>query len=349
MTVDCKKINVKLNSTGEYVKEVQKYLTYEGLYNRTIDGQCGSYTVDAIKKLQTKLKIKVDGIFGQITCTSSKINGKDISKNSGEVSLTMFKDMIQRFEKYTREKSVEPNLVYLDLNNPYEYVSKAKYKDMKSRYDSYVKSKGKEPLIIYLNPSNTTTTSTTTTSNSSTLFVSSPHFETQGVEKLGQSNKYRCGPHSARQLLCKFGITRYGEATIASYMGTTTSGTGHYGIETGLAKIASLEGIKLKVEWKNFSDLGKTRDERFKALGKLISTSNVGVILHNLYRNQYGHYECLKSINTPNSSTVVLNSLGNKCTSVGYCGYLETRSYSNWVSYLSGISQKSLCIVTLVK
>jgi hypothetical protein len=245
------------------------------------------------------LKVTVDGVFGPQTCKASGINGKDVSNNTGEVKLAVFKDMIQRYTKYVDEKKVEPNIIYIDPSTKYEYVSKAKYKDMKARYDNYVKTKGVEPLVIYLNPNKTTTTTTSSTSQNTTVFVSSPHYETQGVEKLGQSNKYRCGPHSARQVLKKFGITKYGEATIASYMGTTTSGTGHYGIETGLANIAKLEGITLKVEWKNFSDLGKTREERFKALGKLIATPNVGVILHNLYRNQYGHYECLKSINTP--------------------------------------------------
>ena len=129
-------------------------------------------------------------------------------------------------------------------------------------------------------------------------------------------------------------------------MGTTSAGTSHYGIETGVATVARKEGINLKVEWKNFSDLGSSKVERFKALAKIFSDKNKGVILHSLYQNKYGHYEVLRTINTNNNTTVVLNSLGSKCNSPAYCGRLETRSYNTWVSYLAGISQKSICIIT---
>lgn len=182
--------------------------------------------------------------------------------------------------------------------------------------------------------------------SSNGVYVSSPHWTGTGCNKLGQCNGYFCGPHSIRQCLAKQDIDNYTEATIASYAGTTTAGTGHAGLNTAIAYIARKEGIKISVEWKNFSDLGNTTTERFKALGELISTQNKGVFLHGLYQYKDGHYEVIKEVNLNNNTVLVLNSLGSKCNSPAYCGKLERRSFSTMAGYLKGISQKSVCILT---
>ena len=39
---------------------------------------------------------------------------------------------------------------------------------------------------------------------------------------------------------------------------------------------------------------------------------------------------------------IVLATCGN-----GYCGYIESRSRSTQLSYINGISQKSICIITM--
>ena len=79
-----------------------------------------------------------------------------------------------------------------------------------------------------------------------------------------------------------------------------------------------------------------------------MSNPKKGVIIHDLYRNKFGHYETLKTINLNKSNMIVLNSLGSKCGSPAFCGYLETRSMGNMSSYIGGISQKSICIITKV-
>lgn len=170
--------------------------------------------------------------------------------------------------------------------------------------------------------------------------------ESQGGGCLGQTNGYRCGPHSIMQALRKFGIKGYSEATIAGYAGTTTSGTGHSGLETAIAKIARNEGIKLSVKWYNFSDLGSSRSARFKKLGQIMTETNKAVFCHLLYRGYAGHYECIKTINTNTEYLKIPNSLGKKCGSPAYCGYMENRNYSTQASYISGISQKSICVIT---
>ena len=55
-----------------------------------------------------------------------------------------------------------------------------------------------------------------------------------------------------------------------------------------------------------------------------------------------------KTINVNNSNTVIPNSLGSKCYSPAYCGYMETRPFSKQARYYGGISQKSICVITKV-
>lgn len=182
--------------------------------------------------------------------------------------------------------------------------------------------------------------------NNNGIYTNNKLCEKQGGDCLGQITGYHCGPHSIKQALRKFGITKYSEKTIGSYAGTTTNGTGHAGLNTAIAYIAKLEGINLQVEWKNFSDLGNNRTERFKKLGELMEDSTKSIFWHEYYRNKYGHYSLAKTINTNNSTATIANSLGNKCSSPAYCGYMESRSLSTQESYFKGISQKSICIIT---
>lgn len=264
MTLNCENINLKKGSKGNLVKELQGILKNKKYYNGRIDGDYGTMTVDAVKKLQKELGVKVDGFFGPVTCRA------------------------------------------------------------------YEASK----------------TTTTVKKSTSGVYVSTPHWTSSGCGKLGQKTAYTCGPHSIFQNDAKMNIDSISENTIASWAGTTTAGTGHQGLETALQMVAQKTGQKISVEWKNFSDLGKTINERFKALGEIIEQPNKGVIVHNLYRNKYGHYEVIREINTNNNTCKVLNSLGNRCGYPCYCGYIETRSFSTFASYIGGISQKSIMILT---
>lgn len=339
--MDCNKVNIKSGSTGEQVKELQRYLKYLGYYNSTVDGSCGSVTVSAIKKLQKQYKLKEDGVFGPVTCKACGINGVDVSKSSLTLDKSTYLDMFERYNKYIENNKKEPNIVYLDKDNPYKYITKEKIKEVMNYYNSYLEKNKEKPSNIALNQ-----TSTQPQKNTTGIYTSKNHWIKAGCNKLGQCTSYYCGVHSIRQCNAKKDIDKYLESNIAGYAGTTKNGTSHQGIETALATIAITEGIKIKVKWLNFSDLGSTINERFKKLGELIAQDNTGVIVHNLYRRQYGHYEVIKQINTNNNTCVVLNSLGNKCSSPAYCGYLETRSFSTFASYISGISQKSICVIT---
>ena len=178
------------------------------------------------------------------------------------------------------------------------------------------------------------------------IYHSGPHWVGQGCNKKGQCTGYYCAVCCIRQQLAKQDIDNYTQQTLAGYAGTTSAGTSHWGIETALQVVAKKEGIKISVGWKNFSELGSTMKERFEALGKLIANPSKGVILHTLYKNRYGHYETVQEVNTNNNHCLILNSLGNRCGGSSYCGWNESRSYTELARNLAGISQKSVCIIT---
>lgn len=206
------------------------------------------------------------------------------------------------------------------------------------------------------NTSTSTKTKTVKKDNCSNPYTSSPHYTTQGCNKLGQCTCYYCGPHSIHQAIRKFGITKYSEKQIAAWAGTTTNGTDHNGINTAIAKISKESGVKLTVQWKNFSDLGNDANSRFLALGKLLCKSNTAVLCHIGYQGSgesasgtlFGHYECLDKVNTSTKYVRALNSLGTKKSDGSYPGHLQDRTYNLQATYFRNTpgGQKALCIIT---
>ena len=160
----------------------------------------------------------------------------------------------------------------------------------------------------------------------------------KGCDAMGQNTPYYCGVSALQKVLYKFGI-KVSQKTLASYAGTSRSGTSHQGIRTAVEYIARKNNIKLTVKEYNFSELG------FEKLGKMICKPNVDAITHLYYRLQYGHYEKIKSIDVKDSQVEVVNSLGSKCGNC-YCGYIEKRSFVIEKQYFNGISQKSIILIT---
>lgn len=160
------------------------------------------------------------------------------------------------------------------------------------------------------------------------------YFTNQGGGYLGQKTGYTCGPHSLMQCIHRLTGEDVSEMELAEACGTTTDGTDHNGLATGLAWFNRKYGYDLKMEWKNFSEVG------FDGTQEIIDT---GACFHHInYRDQYGHYEVPKW--TGGNPIDVLNSLGDRCGD-GYCGYIEERTRSEHQSYIDGISQKSVCII----
>ena len=164
------------------------------------------------------------------------------------------------------------------------------------------------------------------------------HATIQGCDNMGQNTPYYCGVHSLQEVFRNLTNIIVPQSTIAGWAGTTSSGTGHNGLETAVAKFNKKYNKKLKVTWKNFSDLG------WDGVNKLIKSNNQDVIIHNRYRNKYGHYEVVNSIS--GSTIKVQNSLGSRCSRGCYCGYVESRDSNVFKSYIGGISQKSVMIIS---
>ena len=197
------------------------------------------------------------------------------------------------------------------------------------------------PKYVNVNSKYFTSTTTKTTTKKSTTTKKTnglnPYMTTQGCSGMGQCTGYYCACNSLQQCFYRLTGIKVAESTIASVAGTTSAGTGHAGIETAVAWFNKKYNKNVKLTWKNFSDVGWTKLQNYINKG--------AVFMHINYRNQWGHYEVPKQVSGNN--IIVLNSLGNSCGGATYCGYIETRTKSEHLSYINGISQKSVAILTI--
>lgn len=167
-----------------------------------------------------------------------------------------------------------------------------------------------------------------------------PYNENEGCNAMGQNTDYYCACSMVQKMMYRLGY-KINQGELAEVMGTTISGTGHSGIETGIAYCGRKFNVKFKVTWYNFSDLG------WEKMGQLMCRKNTTVGNHVLYRDEWGHYEYPLTVNTSNDTMKVINSLGDYCGSC-HCGYIEERNQSTHRRYMGGISQKSVLVIERV-
>lgn len=322
------------------------------------------------KLLDTKQSdIKPITVSAPSTTITTKINEQVTSPD--------YKDMIKRFVKYAEANKKVPAYV-----TTVKSKTKVEYKlfvyCMCKIINFYYKNSNTLPLYCVFNDADfkksastkkttqkTTKTSTSTTKKATTKskcsnpYTSSPHYTSNGCNRLGQCTGWWCGPHSIHQAIRKFGITKYTEKQIAGWAGTTTAGTGHSGLNTAIAKISNMSGKKLSVQWKNFSDMGANSAERFANIAKLICKNDVAIIWHIAYINggnstsgkHFGHYECIDKINTATKYVRALNSLGDKKSDGSYTGKLQDRLYDvqGYFARNTPGGQPALCIIKVIK
>jgi hypothetical protein len=146
-----------------------------------------------------------------------------------------------------------------------------------------------------------------------------------------QDTNYWCACNIFQQIMYElYGLT-ISESVIAQAMGTTTDGTAHNGIISGGKAIAQRYGHTVSIEFVNYSSLTE------KQIGELIANPDVGLFFHDLYKNQWGHYEYIIGLCPSTGTYTVANSLSG--------GYIEQRNRETMKSYINGISQPSVGIV----
>lgn len=170
------------------------------------------------------------------------------------------------------------------------------------------------------------------------------HATSHGCDNMGQNNSVYCAPHSMQEVIRNLTGKVISQSTLASWAGTSSGGTGHGGIETAIAMAAKKLDVKFSCRWYNFSELG------WDGIRKIIDSDNQDCIIHNLYRyipgvqDGEGHYETINEVYGDYCD--VQNSLGSRCDDGCYCGYVEERYLSTFETYMSGISQKSVLVIT---
>ena len=261
-------------------------------------------------------------------------NGDSINEN---IAKDDYKDIARRTASFIKNNKACPNYV----------TTKKSKKKLRPRVFIYMMARvvawyynNNKTLPKYANANSAYFKSNSTATKSDNQLHA--YLTSQGCSGMGQCTGYYCGPNSLQQCFYRLTGIKVSESTIASVAGTTTSGTDHAGLNTAVAWFNKKYGKNIKITWKNFSDLGSNDTARWKELQNLINKG--AVFVHLLYRDRWGHYEVPKSVGDSNLS--ILNSLGNSCGGSTYCGYIETRSKSAQKSYMSGISQKSIAILT---
>lgn len=170
------------------------------------------------------------------------------------------------------------------------------------------------------------------------------HATSHGCDNMGQNNSVYCAPHSMQECIRNLTGQVISQSTLASWAGTSSGGTGHGGIETAIAMAAKKLDVKFSCRWYNFSELG------WNGIRNIINSDNQDCIIHNLYRyipgvqDGEGHYETINEVYDDYCD--VQNSLGSYCDDGCYCGYVEERYLSTFETYMSGISQKSVLVIT---
>lgn len=245
-------------------------------------------------------------------------------KFNRRITKNQFTNMAERFTAYVEKNHQLP--VYITVTPSNRKMCVNDYTFMFARINVFYQKYGELPNSIEVN----------------SKYFSKPkkkygHATQSGCDNRGQNNSVFCGCHSLQEVFRNLTGIVVPQSTIAEWAGTTSSGTDHDGLNFAVETFNRRYDQNLKAEWKNFSDLGWT------GIKSIVNSTNKDCVIHNLYRNQWGHYEVVNKVYDDYCD--VQNSLGDSCGSC-YCGYVEERYLSTFRSYISGISQKSVMVIT---
>lgn len=238
-----------------------------------------------------------------------KKNGKNT--NNDKFIARFMEDVITN----TNYKQLPTSII--GSSGKYKYY-RGHYRGMVKTVRAYKKKHGKNPekIIVQYSP----------------VIKLHDYITETGCSGMGQCTPHNCADNSLQQCFYRLTGIRVSESEIAEWAGTTSDGTDHEGINTAVEMFNRKYNKNVKIVWYNFSELGFDKCKELMKKGALF--------FHLLYRNRYGHYEVPKEIY--DNTLDILNSLGDKCGESSYCGYIENRTKAEQLSYINGISQKSV-------
>jgi hypothetical protein len=205
----------------------------------------------------------------------------DISKEEREIPIKQFLSMNTGYENC---KSCTE--IHLDQKSKKgEYVTRIRFKDMLTRELAYRKAQlalgnyepgtkqGKRPAYVWIIKPKPVPVP-------QSGIYQSPRF----VHNLKQGTHYWCAPFMEEQLIYELYDIRIAQSEMARESGTGTAGTGHAGVINGITMEVKQLKHKVSCVFKNFSDTGWTK------LGEMVTDPVIGIGIHCLYRNKWGHY-----------------------------------------------------------
>lgn len=322
----------KINKTGinNLAKTVKEYIEKNHKLPSTVTVNNIKYTWPEIWYILSwainNLNKDLDNVPNVKACTAP--TGESINE---KIYPGDYKDQAKRIVQYIKQHGQAPN--YVTSVKSKKKVAPRVSIDAISRIVVWYNNNHILPGYCTYDSSRFSSTTKKTTKKSKY-----GHSTAHGCDNMGQNNSVNCGPHTLQEIIRNLTGKVIPQSQLAAWAGTGSGGTDHKGLETAIAMAAKKIGVKLTVKWYNFSELG------WSGIKKIIASTNQDIGIHNLYRNKYGHYETVDSIS--DSYCKVHNSLGDKCSKGCYCGYIESRSLSEFRSYIAGISQKSIFVVT---
>lgn len=318
---------------GEIIKN---YFVKNKTYPKTIKIGNTEYTIQQATYLMSSIVAKNQDNVSKINVGGAKSPSGD--RVNRKVIKSVYKDMAKRCCEYIEKEKRLPNFITIDGKQKCSIIL---FMLQLAKITTAMK-KGAYPDNILINSADLLkpqTAPSTPKSNCTNPYKAIPFNENSSCDAMGQNTGYFCACSMVQKMMYRLGY-KVGQSELAQVMGTTTDGTGHSGIETGIAYVGRKYGVKFDVKWYSFSDLG------WEKMGKLMCQDNTSVGTHVLYRDRYGHYEYPLTVNMSTKMVKIINSLGSKCTASCYCGYIEERSFSEHQRYMNGISQKSVLVIT---
>ena len=244
------------------------------------------------------------------------IKMNDISNKNTKIMYPKFREMSGYHFLFQKYYDTIPQTIPLDKKNS---ITQDRYQEMLHRVITYTKTHNNTPpLYVTINPTNPC--------------YRSPRFLTG--RDIKQSTNYFCACKISQQILYELYGIQIPETELAKLSHTTPkAGTSHQGIIDAITKEAEKHGHRVKIEYKYF------KDTNWKQIGEQVANPHIGIFIHNLYKNRWGHYEYIIGVCLNTKTIIVANSLQ---------GIIETRPMHTMEQYIKGIKQPSIGIVTQI-